>query len=231
MAIAFDAKSNASFIAQSAGTVAHTCTGANLVLAVCSSVESNVGPTNNPITGITYNSVALTKIRSDQRVDSNRSEIWYLINPSTGANNIIVTYTGLTEGGVIGGISLTGVDQNSPLDANAGGTTHNGTLITGTITTIAANAWVVDSVHGAASTGTLTGSASQTQRYEDVSAAHCRGGASTNGPIATPGTVGMTWTASASETEGVISIASFAPVASGPTGVTPGFKTLMGAGN
>ena len=108
-AIAFDAASSAKAANASSLSWSHTCSGSDRLLVV----GTNAGDTtagDRPVTGITYNGAALTKIRSDT-IGLITSELWYLLNPDTGAHNIIVSYTGLNTDAQAGGISLTGVDQ------------------------------------------------------------------------------------------------------------------------
>lgn len=145
-------------------TWSHTCTGTNLVLIVGTSAESDTGGhTAQTVSGITYNGVALTKVRSDYITD-NGTELWYLIAPATGANNIIVTMTAVVDGLFGAGLSFTGVDQSNPIDNNAG-TTKTGTSISQSITTNVADAMIVNIMQHYNSSAVLTPDADQTQRF------------------------------------------------------------------
>ena len=100
-------------------TLAHTSAGTNLVLVVGVSINitNNTGAT---VTGVTYNGTALTSAGAHNDAgNTRRVEMWSLIAPAIGANNVIVTLslpggTG-TLGVVVGAITFTGADQTSPL--------------------------------------------------------------------------------------------------------------------
>jgi RHS repeat-associated protein len=126
--------------------------GSNRILIVGTSVQ-DANHANYPITGITYGGVALTKIRSDEATGNARTELWYLLNPATGTANIIVNATGSIGELAMEAISLTGVDQTTPIDAQAG-QTGNGTASSLSITTSANNTWVASMFSGE---GTITG--------------------------------------------------------------------------
>src|SRR3990172_7287936 len=59
---------------------------------------------NRPVTGITYNSVALTKIRADDDgTEEHSTELWRLLSPTTGsALTVAVTFTGSLSVGAMG---------------------------------------------------------------------------------------------------------------------------------
>ena len=85
MTIAFDAVSEDNAAADSL-TISHTCSAGTKKLVVGTAcLDSNDG--NRPITGITYNSVALTQIGvSDTGAGtSEAAELWYLDDPGTGS--------------------------------------------------------------------------------------------------------------------------------------------------
>ena len=100
-------------------TLAHTTVGTNLLLVVGVSINitNNTGAT---VTGVTYNTTALTLAGAHNDAgNTRRVEMWSLIAPALGVNNVIVTLslpggTG-TLGVVVGAITFTGVDQTSPL--------------------------------------------------------------------------------------------------------------------
>lgn len=165
MAIAFDAVSTGMNATDPTSlTWSHTCTGSNLVLIVGTSTESDTGGhTAQTVSGITYNGVALTKIRSDYITD-NGTELWYLVAPATGANNIVVTMTAVVDGLFGAGLSFTGVDQSNPIDNHAG-TTTTGTSISQALTTNVADAMIVNIMQHYNSSVVLTPDADQTQRF------------------------------------------------------------------
>lgn len=165
MAIAFDAVSTATNATDPTSlTWSHTCSGSDRILIVGTSTESDTGGhTAQTVSGITYNGVALTKIRSDYITD-NGTELWYLVAPSTGANNIVVTMTAVVDGLYGAGLSFTGVDQSNPID-NHNGTTTTGLSISQSITTNVADAMIVNIVQDYNSAAVFTPDGDQTQRF------------------------------------------------------------------
>jgi len=87
MAIAFDATSSGSSGGASSITFAHTCTGSNRVLFV-----TVIGEVIPSITGVTYAGVAMTQVGSSVSGGGSRSiHLFYLDNPASGANNVVVS--------------------------------------------------------------------------------------------------------------------------------------------
>jgi len=224
MALAHDANANSGAINGLAtpftSTWSHTCTGSNLVLIVNTGARAAVGnAANMVVSGVTYNGVALTKIRSDELDPDScfRSELWYLVAPATGAHNVVVTWTGaLTYAGAASS-SYTGAQQSSAvIDANAGSSDNSTTTITTSITTVAASCFLVDAVYSRS--GTLTNNASQTLIAGITINADDNVGASYK-PSVTAGSNSMDWTESNDGNTWVQSVVSLKP-ASGVTTLT-----------
>src|SRR6267143_417594 len=198
--IAYDASISTSGSAASF-TFALTTGGANRLLVVGVTIQTNAGQTVN---SVTYAGAGLTFVRADIIAGSVRSELWYRIAPATGANSVVVTLSA-TARTVAGAISFTGVDQTTPVDAQNGAT---GTSVTPsvTVTSVTDGAWVADAVaFRSTGVGVPSGNpgAGQTQRWSQYTegggnAANIRGKASTEGPRSPAGGVVMDWTLSAS---------------------------------
>lgn len=77
--------------------------------------------------------------------NSQRIYLYYLIAPATGANNIVVTMSG-NQDATVGGISLTGADQTSPIGASSSNAGSGLFSISTTFNTTFANSMVVDMV-------------------------------------------------------------------------------------
>lgn len=137
MAIARDATSQGNVNPGTSLTVSHVCTGSNLLLLV--HVLTN--NTNEAIiTGVTYNGVSMTKIKTQVSETTLRyGYIYGLLAPSTGANNVVVS---ASSSSVIGAqcVSYTGVKQSGLPDASNSNNTA-GDSWTESITTIADNCW------------------------------------------------------------------------------------------
>lgn len=228
MAITLDASSNSGDkLNVTSVTYSHTVgTGSNTILIVGVGMRDTTAG-DMVITGITYNSVALTKIRADAvTVDTSfRSELWYLKAPATGANNIVVSFTGTVAVAGVVGASFFGVDQTSPIDANNGNTGLT-TSISASITVVASNSWLVDILYSRSST--LTKNASQTELANfGVNTNDDRVGSSYK-PNVSSGSRTMDWTESNDGNDWTISVVSLAPAADSST--FKGFKTLLGVG-
>ena len=217
MAIAFDAASNSGF--QTTTTPyswSHTCTGSNRLLTV--GIAGWVAGVT--VTGITYNGVALTKIRSDLHSNTLfRSEMWALVNPASGSNTITVTWSGAPNDSLASAISLTGVDQTTPNDADNGATGGVTTDATATITTVADNAWLVNIVASNTASATWTVGAGQTQVLNTGTTNWA--GASYEGPVTPAGATVMNFTVSGGGKNWATSAASFKPAGAGGGLVIP----------
>ena len=190
MAIAFDATSNSGYQTTTPYSWSHTCTGSSRVLIVGVSMLSVAG---SSVTGITYNGVALTKIRSDiSAVGAVRTELWRLVNPASGSNTVEVTLSATLDS-IAAAVSLTGVNQTNPTGSHNGASATNvgAADATVSVSTTADGSWLIDAV---ATTDTaITVGAGQTQR-SNVSGTLGSGGTSTEGPKTPTGSVTMSWT-------------------------------------
>ena len=204
-AITFDAASSAKVSSSSSLSWSHTCSGSERLLVVGTN-SGDLSPGDRPVSSITYNSVNLTKVRSDDS-GNGRSEIWYLVNPASGVNTIQVNYAGTNVNVQAGAVSLNGVDQSSPLDAHNGATGSSSSPSV-SVTTIADNAWVLDALL-VDNSPTITVGSGQTQRWSQNNT-NSRGRGSTEGPKTPAGSVTMSWSLSSSRSWR-ISAAAFAP--------------------
>ena len=101
-------------------TVSHTVSnGTGRILVVGVGID-DVGFT---ITGATYGGTALTLIGTKQSANS-RMALYYLINPTVGTANVVITISAGVTDVAVGAVSLTEVDQTTPLGtfASAAGT-------------------------------------------------------------------------------------------------------------
>lgn len=161
---------------------------------------------------------SFSKIRRDNNGAQNAaSELWYILAPAAGANNIVITMDAAMSVSRIAAasVSLACVSQGAP-------EAQNGSVVTGThtshsisVTTAASNAWLVDtmSVIEANTTG-FTASGSQVARQTLSDGGLNIIGVSTLGPIATPASTAVDWSFPSVGTATAHSAASFAPSAS-----------------
>lgn len=155
--------------------------------------------TNIAVSGVTYNSTAMTKAREDISETAVGSwtfmatSIWYLAAPSSGANTVEVTYAGTVTRCVGGGITYAGMMQSSPVgdtDMNFIGSDVSSTIAV-TLTTTASDSLIVSGVYSGDSSG-VTADASMTTRFNGVIGGDSQGNATTEAATVTDYT--ETWT-------------------------------------
>lgn len=199
MAVAYDTSSLKAFTAGTPVTNSHTCTGSNLVLIVF--VWDNAGTTHGT-TGVTYNGVAMTNINTilcDTAAVASTSA-WYLVNPSTGANNISVATT------TAGSTSFVAISYTGAGTPNANNTkldTTSNTSFSLSVTTVSDNSWVAMGMVD--ESNAPTAGASTTLRQNSGSGF---GGFDSNGAITPAGstTLNSSFTSSPRETGIIVAI-------------------------
>lgn len=144
MAIAYDATSRGT------GTASHTCSGSERILIVSAVSQSG---TSVP----TYNGVSMTSLTS-QTTAHHKHEVFYLIAPATGANNIVCT------GGTWVATSYTGVSQVAPIDSSNSGQTASYTINVAT-TVVASNCWIVSATGASFNSNSYTSNSNRTDRF------------------------------------------------------------------
>lgn len=106
---------------------------------------------------------------------SAQSELWYLVNPPTGSVSITVTLGAASAfPWGFGAMSLIGAVKSSPIDASTGKSAGQGTSISDSVITTAANDWIVDVVF-TEGPGTVSGigpGGTQTQVWSATSTAY-----------------------------------------------------------
>ena len=188
-------------------TWSHTCVANTTLLVVTAGFWQDVAGTGT-ITALTYNGVALTKAIG-YTYDQFRTEIWYLINPTTGsAKTVSATVTGECDKRDFVSSSWLGTDTTSPLDVtNTPGNGSTNTTVSGTVTTTVANDVIIDAV-ARYGTAALTKGANQTLLKSDITGSS---GSGSSYRIATTATsYGSTWTNSGAENWSYV-IAAFKP--------------------
>lgn len=190
MALAVDAIASGTGTGSSL-TFSHTCAGVNRLLIVWVSYFDSA----DTISSVTYNGVAMTAIPSGSAANGNyKIAGYYLIAPATGANNVVVTFSGAVSDFGGGSISFTDAHQTTPLGTAV---TATGTSTSPSVTVSSASGeFVADGliiVHG----GTLTVGGSQTQRWNAIATnGFIKYAGSTQGGA---GAVSNTWSNSSSQ--------------------------------
>jgi len=145
MAIAFDnaSMSTSDTVAATSKTHAHSCSGSDRFLVV--SVVSLNGNSPTPTPTATYNGVSMTAVAVNiiayTGTNNWRHHVFYLANPASGSNNVVVTATtGVAQWRVVAA-SYTGVDQTSPvITSNTAGNIASGKVMSISLTT-SEDAW------------------------------------------------------------------------------------------
>lgn len=211
--IALDAVSSGRSGGANSVTFAHTTSGSDRILVVQISIQDS-NHANLPVTSVTYNSVALTKIRHDEATGNNRTELWYLVAPATGTNNVVVTITGNVGELAAGAMTFTGVDQSSPIDAN-NGATGNSNAASASLTTVSSNAWLVAVC---SAEDKLTVGYDQIAKWSQTDQSYENAAGAFKGPITSASSQTVGWTI-ASGQSWALSAVSLKPATGGGGGV------------
>ncbi len=166
--IAVDTTSSAATASGGASslTFSHTVnSGSNSILVV--EVASSHGGASDPVSSVTYGSQTLTLAGSASLPNSETTDIWYLLAPTVGTANVVVTLTGSCHF-VAGATDYFGVSQTTPW----------GTLVTATgsasstpsvSVASAAGQLVIDSIVDQGDAGSITPSGTgQTQLWNQA---------------------------------------------------------------
>ena len=110
-------------------------TGSDRILMVGISYRNNATGTPT-VSSVTYGGQTLTQVGGAATGTSGQMYIFSLLNPPTGANNLVVTWSAaLSEGAVVGAVTYAGVSQAAPtgfVSATGSSTTPSVTVTSGT---------------------------------------------------------------------------------------------------
>lgn len=203
--IAVDSTSSGSNALTTSLTVAHTCSGNNRLLVVALYDSNSIA---DP-TSVTYAGVSMTLLtETDVGGPNVRILYYYLLNPASGTNNIIVSFAVANQVG-IANASYTGVRQSAPEANQSSGAVAS--PFSRSVTTVANRAWVIQVAVNSDSVFTV--SAPATKRIETaVSNTVAIFDSNTFIPTATTYTVTASWTGGRN---GATIVASWAPAPEG----------------
>ena len=160
--------------------------------------------TNRIASAVAWNTSESLTLKKRQKVDGKdlTVEIWCVVNPTAGTHAIDVTPGVALEHLTAASISLTGVDQTTPTEADgaaddveAGATPET---LSAAITTVTANDWLLDVWYAKAGV-TYTPGAGQTE-LEQEDAFGDTSMMSYRGPVASPGATSMSWSVATGST-------------------------------
>ena len=170
MAIAHDATASATNNAGGVATVNLTiAAGSNLFLIV--SVEMrNAGGAVGSVSTCKWNTTeTMTLIDAYTNPGGNyRVELWGLVNPTTGAHSVSLTYTGTIGRGIAGASSYSGVNQSTPTGTAAHA---DGTSTAPAVTLTSAAGEVGYACCGWNGSAGGAGTSNDTQRYKTITTA------------------------------------------------------------
>lgn len=174
--IAFDAESSVGYSGPDVPSYSwpHTCSGSDRILFVGVSLST----TSPAVSAVTYGGNSLTFLRADNYSTTTHNEVWYLVNPPTESNTVVVTFSAPRSTFSCGAISYTGVSQTNPIDANSGAN-GNSTSPYANVTVGTNDSWVMAILSTPYTTGLP--SCSDTIRYNE-NAAQITTGADKSGP-------------------------------------------------
>jgi pectate lyase len=185
-AITFDAASRSATTSTGRSSLSWSHTiggGVDRILLVGVAVEDATTADAN-ITSVTFGGTALIAVPNSKRSGGGtgiiQTQLFYLLNGSLGAagtRTIVVTMQGAVDGISAGGVSLAGVSQTAPQSVATNVDTSGADSISTSITSAAANSWVVDVV-GSGNSGSFTAGSGQTERW-DIAASGMTGAMST----------------------------------------------------
>lgn len=193
MAIGYDAGTGFNSGATSSSTHSYNHTvasGATLLVVVV-----NNGA-NRTISGVTYNSVAMTKQLDNTNSSYFRSSIWTLANPASGTNAVAITLSG-TAICASAASSWTGTATVTPVGVT--GSYNDGTGVvtpTVTVTTTQNNSVLVDGILVNHNSTGITKEAAQTLIYTVYNTTDGWNVGSSYKATTTAGSYSMSWTAS-----------------------------------
>jgi len=138
-AIVYENSTRVAFDAESDTTAFDAKTADNRILIV------GVHSDGNNILDVQYNSVSLTKLIDYTAGWTGNMELWYLVNPASGSNDLYVSVDGSQDTGYCA-VVLSGIDTNDPIDVDAGGATGASFAPSIAVNDTSANAMIVDFV-------------------------------------------------------------------------------------
>lgn len=140
MAISLDTSTNGGNATATSLTFSHTCSGSNRALFV--SIDTDTADNTDYVTGVTYGGVAMTRIGTFQSQGQGGTYFYGLLNPSSGANDVIVSLSS-SKSVYANAASYRGVRQTGLPDSTNQDAADPTTSLTVNTTTVADKCWIV----------------------------------------------------------------------------------------
>lgn len=186
MAISYDTSTDGGTTTGTSHSFNHTCSGNNRDLYVA--VDTQTADNTDYVTGVTYNTVAMTRVDEFRSPGQGGSYLYRLLNPASGTNAVAISTSGSVAIHAVAA-SYKGVLQ-SALDTSGGNASDPNTTLTVNVTTTTDNCWLISSVgekngsSAVASAGTNT-TARKVGTYVSIG--------DSNGAQTPAGSHGQTW--------------------------------------
>lgn len=205
----------------SSRTFSYTCGSGSGRLLVVNFAGDTVAGSDN-VTSVTYNSIAMTLIAKTVTGGSRFNYAYYLLNPASGANNVVIT-VGSNHYIIANAADYSGVLALDNSTTHVTGSSVN--TLTSSLTTIADNSWVTLFEEGYNGNPLPTAGTGAIRRTADAAFGSVAVFDS-NGVITPAGSYSMTTNRTSNSASGISHImASFSPVLA-----TARLRTLMGTG-
>lgn len=177
-------------------------------------------PNNLTVNSITYNGTTMTQGVAVVTSSYWKSQIWYLASPTTGSNNVVVTFNSATNAYLISQATSFSGSNTSALTSATGTNAYSGASpVTCSITTNFNNSIIVDSVLVNHNSGGITKDASQTLNATAYNSTWTYNGGSSYYQQVTAGSKTMQWTYASSDDAPICAIEIREAAAAGPTNV------------
>ena len=189
---------------RSSASFTHICSGTNRLLILISHIRETT------VSSATYGGQSLALQRREQITDAT-TEVWYLVNPPSGANTLVVNFaSGTNDCDVQAAISFTGVNQTNPIGADAGAQAASGSANSVAIATTTANSLIVGGCTGlGGDTQPMNPGTNVTERYDLESGTSKNadvGAAGGEMDAATVDTYTFGWTMAVSDDHSVVAV-------------------------
>jgi len=125
MAVTLDTKGATLHQSSGVGYSISVASNSNRMLVVCLQL-----PSSAVVTSVTYDGVAMTQLDFEETggdIDNTRFATYYILGPSTGANDLVVTYTGTASNWYGSFYSLYDAEQSAPANNKGTDTTATST--------------------------------------------------------------------------------------------------------
>ena len=220
--IAIDSTSSASTAAADSLTWSQTVNSGSNGLLVVEVALNNSGTT---VSSVTYGGTSLTYLASVTQVQMD-TEIWYLVAPTVGTANVVVTTTGGSPEITAGATSFIGVNQATPFGAPVTAAGNGGNPVMPSLTVASATSDLVLAAAGVHFGTSDTPGGGQTELWNQVVGGGMWGGADT-APGASSVTISWSVPVSAGAKEyAAVGVDIQAAPNSPPVNTVPGAQTV-----